>query len=110
MRLTKKVRFEAIALCSVAASHAVPVPHDAEVPLAWRFSPPLDLERFVRALEVTPEAGELADEVQAVALDRMARVKSLPDWCALFVERYRLAWAEAECLLREGFVPEGWRC
>jgi hypothetical protein len=107
-RVAKKLRAEAALVCSAAASRAVLIPESvrrAEHVTIWRFSPPLDLAPLVRELEVTPEAGDLADEAQAVALDRMSRVESLPEWCALFVERYRLAWAEAEAMLQQGWAP-----
>jgi hypothetical protein len=69
------IREQAILICAVAAS--------AE----W---PPLTLDRIVRDLDANPAAGDLADEA----------------WLAApTVGSSREIWAEAECMLREGWSP-----
>lgn len=75
MRVSKKIRAEAITICAIAAS--------AE----W---PPGCVEEIVRDGDFDFDAGDLADEAG----------NHVDVWCGI-----RELWAEAECMLREGWCP-----
>lgn len=77
------IREQAIRLCSIAACEK---------------HPPLYAERLILEVEATPEVTDLADEAfnQIVFRDRRIGIED--------TER-RQRWAEAECLLRDGWSP-----
>jgi hypothetical protein len=97
VKVTKKLREEAAVLCSAAAAYGVAIPAADDLGrLVWRW----EWHRFYGVLWL---ADQFDFDDESALLAELAML-SISDRASITCE----TWAEAEALLRCGFVPEGW--